>query len=226
VKLKIIIGLIFLFSYSTSIGQFMGKIAADKFIFRVTTNKNYGQPGDEIVGSPYLVDEFIKGSVYIDKGNYAGIPLRYNIYDDKIEFVQNEGTYILEPDLRIKKIAFGNYTIVAEKFEYKWKVIDGYLVRLDSGKMTLLAKKVVTFKERQETRAMESSPTPAKFSNLGDVFYFKIGNNEPKKIDSMKEMIASLPDKQEEMNQFVKKEKISPKKEDELLKLVRYYNSL
>ena len=39
-------------------------------------------------------------------------------------------------------------------------------------------------------------------------------------------MIASFPDKQEEVKQFAKKEKISPKKEEELVKLVRYYNSL
>jgi hypothetical protein len=45
-------------------------------------------------------------------------------------------------------------------------------------------------------------------------------------VGNLKEMIASFPDKQEELKQFAKKEKISPKKEDELLKLIRYYNSL
>jgi hypothetical protein len=39
-------------------------------------------------------------------------------------------------------------------------------------------------------------------------------------------MIAAFPDKQTELTEFAKKEKISPKKEDEMIKLVRYYNSL
>ncbi len=214
--------------YSTSNAQLLGKIGADRFVFRVSSNKAlyYGQPGNEIVGTPYLEDNFIFGSVSIDKGTHADIPLRYNIYDDKVEFKQKEVIYELDPDVRIKKIIFGGHILTVEKFEYKWKTQDGYLILLDSGKLTLLSKKVVSFKERQEPRAMESTITPAKFSRLSDVFYYKVGNGKLQKLESIKAMIGTLPDKQKEVSEFAKKEKISPKKETELIKLVKYYNSL
>ena len=67
---------------------------------------------------------------------------------------------------------------------------------------------------------------PAKFSKSSDAYFYRIGSGELQEVDNIKDMIASFPDKQEELKQFAKKEKISPKKEEELLKLVRYYNSL
>jgi hypothetical protein len=39
-------------------------------------------------------------------------------------------------------------------------------------------------------------------------------------------MIVSFPDKREELQAFASREKISARKQDELVRLVRYYNSL
>ncbi len=64
------------------------------------------------------------------------------------------------------------------------------------------------------------------YSAAPDVFYFKIKDGTVEKVESIKKMIAGFPDKQTELTEFAKKEKISPKKEEELIKLVRYYNSL
>ena len=39
-------------------------------------------------------------------------------------------------------------------------------------------------------------------------------------------MIANFPDKQSELSEFIRQEKISVRKEDELKKLFSYYNTL
>jgi hypothetical protein len=67
---------------------------------------------------------------------------------------------------------------------------------------------------------------PAEFKRTADDFYYKIGEGDLQELSNIKSMIASFPDKQEELSAFVKKEKISPKKENEVIKLVQYYNSL
>jgi len=228
VKVNLFIGIIFLIIGHEATAQFMGKIAADNFLYRVSSNKRqyYGQSMEDIKGSPYNENQFVLGDIYINNGKYTKIPLRYNIYDDKMEFQQNEVTYALEPDLRMRKISVGENVYVVDKFEFKWKEKVGYLLLLDSGKVSLMARLDVNFYERQEPRAMESAPTPAKFTRLSNTYYFKVSNQPVKKVESIKEMIASFPDKQVELNSFAKKEKISIKNEDELIKLVRYYNSL
>jgi hypothetical protein len=72
---------------------------------------------------------------------------------------------------------------------------------------------------------LESAPTPSQYSSLPDVYYYKVEEGTVMKIKNIKEMIESFPDKQNELTQFAKKEKLSHKKEEDLIKLVRYYNN-
>jgi hypothetical protein len=151
--------------------------------------------------------------------------MRYNIFNDVIEFQQNGSVLALAPDKRINKVTIGSHTFVVNRFEFKSKQIEGYLERLDSGKLTLLAKMVVVFKEREEPRAMQYSIVPARFNRLGDVHYSMLPDGQLVKIESIKKLLEQLPDKNEEMAAFVKKEKIRDDREG-LVKFFSYYNSL
>jgi hypothetical protein len=97
---------------------------------------------------------------------------------------------------------------------------------LDSGKVSLMMKHVVSYREPQPPKPIETQGTPARHSELPDIFYFKIGNGEIKEIENLKKMVEEFPDKQNELNEFIKKEKISVRKRDEMINLIRYYNSL
>ena len=70
------------------------------------------------------------------------------------------------------------------------------------------------------------SDQPAEFKRTPDSYYFKIGDGNLQEVKNIKSMISSLPDKQDEMTQFAKKEKISPRDGEELRRLVKYYNDL
>ncbi len=203
---------------ATNLGEHM--------LIKISDKTLYGDPARERVeGTPFLNDNFVIGVVYDDKDKYVGIPMRYNMYDDQIEFKQNNKDYILDPQTRIKRVNLDGHTFVVDHYEYKGKVRLGYFLLLDSGKMILMSKKIVTYREQQAPRALDIGPTPAKYSTSPDVFFYKLGNGELRKVDNIKKMIASFPDKELELNEFVKKEKIS-KKEDDLIRLLKYYNSL
>ena len=143
-----------------------------------------------------------------------------------MEYQQNGKALVLDPSTKIKRVRLGESTYIVEKFEFDGKTKYGFLNLLDSGKVTLVAKKVVKYQEPIKGRALDGGDVPAKFSKSSDAYYYRIGNGELQEVENIKDMIASFPDKQEELKQFAKKEKISPKKEEELVKLVRYYNSL
>jgi hypothetical protein len=185
-----------------------------------------GPEAESVEGTPYLDETFVTGHVYSRYGNYKGISMRYNIYEDHIEFRQKDLIYILDPDLMIKKVDLGEQVLVVENYEFRMKTQSGFLTLLDSGKVTLLSKKVVTYREQQPPKALESAPTPAQYSMLPDVYYYKIGNGEVMKVQNIKKMISSFPDKHQELTQFAKKEKLSHKNEADMIALVRHYNTL
>jgi len=183
-----------------------------------------GPSTEKIEGSPYLSETFVTGDVYTNKGIHPAIPLRYNIYEDLIEFTSNDITYILDPGPNVRKVDFGGYSFVVEKPEVNGK--SGYYALLDSGKVTLLAKRTLTFREAQPPKPLETEGKLARYSKAPDKYYYKIGNGPLIDISSIKKMIESLPDNHDELKQFASQEKISPKNEDELIKLVKYYNTL
>lgn len=180
----------------------------------------------EIEGTPYLAENFTPGEVHFKNGNPTSAVLRYHIFNDYMEFQQNGKTYILDPSTQINKVIVDDCTFVVEKYESKGKVKQGYFTLLDSGKVMLLAKQTVTFHERKEVKALESSATPAKYTRASDTYYYKIGDSELTKVENLKKLIANLPDKQSELSEFIRQEKISVRKEDELKKLFHYLNSL
>jgi hypothetical protein len=206
IKLSFLIALVSLFSFSASIAQ---QASAQK-----------------IEGTPYLSEKYVDGEILFGTTGRSTVPLRYNVFQDLMEYQQNGKALVLDPTTKIKRVRLGESTYIVDKFEFDGKTKYGFLNLLDSGKVTLLAKKVVKYQEPLKGRALDGGDLPAKFSRSSDAYFYRIGNGELQEVDNLKDMIASFPDKQEELKQFAKKEKISPKKEEELLKLVRYYNSL
>jgi hypothetical protein len=184
--------------------------------------------GVTIEGTPYLSESYVTAEILYAKGNLSKLPVRYNAFQDLIEYKQNGNSFVIDPTSQIKKINLGEQTFIVDKFEYKGKTKYGFLTLLDSGKVMLLSKKMITYSETKVSRGLDGVDvtSPAKFSMAPDTYYYKIANGELQKVESIKEMIATFADKQEELTKYAKKEKISPKKEKDLIQLVHYYNSL
>jgi len=179
----------------------------------------------KIDGTPYLDEKFADGEITLgDK--IRKVPVRYNIFQDLMEYKQNGQPLVLDPTPAIGKVRFGDNTFVVQKFEFKGKTKFGFLTLLDSGKVMLFSKKGVIYLEGRKGGALDGTDLPARYSKIPDVFYYKIGDGDLHEIESIKSMIASFPEKQEELTLYAKKEKVSHKKEKTLVQFVQYYNSL
>lgn len=176
-------------------------------------------------GTPYLNNDFKKGTVYSNGSKFSNVPLRYDIHDDRIEFLQNGAVYQLDPNSPITKIVIDQDVFVVEKYEFKGKEKIGYLLRLDSGRAVLMAKLITIYKERQEPTAMQYTAIPAKYTRLGNVYYMKEANRIVQ-IESLKKIAGLFADRQNELNSFIKSENLSLREETDLVKLFKYYNSL
>ena len=211
-KLNFLMGIACLFMFTASYAQ-------------LPTVMNNAAVSNEIEGTPYLDEKFVPGVIYHDNTIHK-VPVRYNMYQDVMEYQQGTVLMSLEPGPNINKVSIGANTFVVQKFEYKKKTKFGYLALLDSGKVMLYSKKVVTFHKAKKGEAPTFRDILAGYDPESDVYYYKIGDGELLEVESIKSMIATLPGKQEELTVFAKKEKISPKKEQKIIKFIQYYNSL
>jgi hypothetical protein len=210
----------------TGYSQLDGKITADRLIIRTNSNVYLSAYPPDVVGSPYLDTVFVSGVVTTANGTYEHIPMRLNAYADNVEFKQEERIMTLEPDHRLRGITIGTTRFIVGRFDFKGKAVTGFLEELHAGKAVLLAKKVVIYKEREEPTAMQYNVIPARFTRLADVYYVKFeGDDDIKKISSVKKLIEQFPNHREQLSQFAKKERISGNRED-LLRLFQYYSSL
>ena len=199
------------------------RTAHAQYIRNLNQKIDPGEP--EIKGSPYLNEAFVKGHVYSSIGNFSEIEMRYNIFYDYIEFMEKGQRYALDPNILVQKIQLGDQTFVVDFLEEKGVSTPMFLIRLDSGKVTLLSKKRLLFKEQQLGKPIEGD-IPASYNQLPDTYYYKVDNGPLLKVQNIKKMIAGFPDKKQELEEYAKKEKISSNDPEELSQLIRYYNSL
>lgn len=181
----------------------------------------------DINGSPYLNDEFIKGSIYtVSKTQYADVPLRYNIYNDEIEFQTSDNKILAlsTPEI-VEKVVFGKYTMEYIPFEAGNKVKRGFFKLLLEGKVSLYARPEIHFEGPKPPAAYQEAQ-PAKFHPKDDRYYIRTGQEVAQSVGNKKELIGLFPDHKNEIEAFIKKNKINIKKPEELKSLVEYYNSL
>lgn len=219
-KFIILSGVVMQFICFTTCAQ-RSRNVQDHILIKESDKYLYGAQEANYEGSPYLNENFVKGYVYSGNEKFNGVPMRYNIFQDKIEFQDLGVMYLLEPDTLINKVEIGNQILVVESFKFLSKTQPAFLELLESGKLTLMAKKTVNYRER-----ILISDIPAKYVRSADVFYYKYKNEDMLKVGSIKNLVASLPDKQQEINRFVKEQKTSSKDKDGLIKFVKYYNSI
>lgn len=225
--------LVFLFVLSVSSfaqADYMINSAMDFFRAQQITSGEFKNTLTEkdIKGSPFLNDDFLTGSIYTtSKVQFVDIPLRYNIYNDDLEFKSPDDKVMAmsTPEI-VERAVFGEYTMSYIPFVSVKKIRRGFFVILEQGdNCTLYSRPTVLYEKPQEPGAYKEAE-PAKFIKRPDTYYLRFGKDAAKKVGNKKELISIFPDHTSEIQAFIKKNKIKTNKPEGLKKLVQYYNSL
>lgn len=181
---------------------------------------------NDIKGSPYLNNEFINGSLFTtNKLQFIDLPLRYNIYNDQIEFKTESGQIqsVANPEI-IESIAFDNRNMTYIPYLIENKIKKGFFIVLETGNVSLYAKPEVEF-----TKATLPIPfkdgEPAKFIKRPDNYYLRIGSEPAIYIAKTKDLIEVFPEKKSQIESFVKTNNFKMNNPDKLIELVKYLNS-
>lgn len=176
----------------------------------------------DIAGSPYLNSEFVEGTFYLKDTVAIKLPLRYNIYSDEMEYMLKGINYVVGNPQSLNKIELGGSLFVYLPFVGK----GGYFELFELGKCTLVQKKLVEIKPAEGPKPMEPEIKPASFIRKSDIFFLVINDSLAFKIENMKSVKKALQDQKDQIESFIKQEKIKNIKKGNLIKIVKYYNSL
>jgi hypothetical protein len=180
-----------------------------------------------IEGSPNLNDNFIEGSVFDTlKTVYVDVPLRYNIYNDEIEFQMGDGPVqaLAVPEI-IEKIEMGNYHLEYIPYIVSKKVQYGFCFLLEKGDVSLYCRQRVIFEEAKQPAAYEDA-RPARFTRRPDEYYIRFGGEAATLIANKCSLKALFPDHPGEMAKYLKKNGVKMNDPESLKALVRFYNGL
>jgi hypothetical protein len=181
----------------------------------------------EIQGSPYLIDSFVVGSIYTNRNEqFQNIPVRYNIFTDNVEYIMGASSVLeLKNPETVEKIEFENYKLIYLSLPHKNNLVKGFFIVLTEGYATLLSKPAVTLHKPSQPGGYIDAQPP-RFSRNPDIYYIKVGKNQPKFIKTKKHLITSFPDFRAELSNYIKINNIKISDQKSLTDLVQYYNSL
>jgi len=219
---RIITGIIIclLFSASVKAQLFIDVSPFQKFMDRT------GLKTTEIKGTPYLNSEYQAGTILSDADVlYKNVPLRYDCFDDALEFLKDNKTYFLFPKETVKRAEFGGKAFIYKEFEAEGGIEKGYFELLAEGKAALLVRHSINFYEPVPTNGLTDAK-PARFDNLRETLYISIDSGPARKMPANKKMAEIFGDKKNEVESFISKQKLSVKNKDDVKTIVAWYNSL
>lgn len=183
----------------------------------------------KIKGSRYLIDDWVKGQVLQeDNKSFQDMLLKYDVLNDQLIF-KDKNNQILKFKYPVKQFQllspeFLNHpSIFKNGFPATGKLTNKsfYLV-LAEGKATLLKKPVKSINE--SIPYGESTKTE---EILNSEHYYVLHNTKMVKIKKDKEsLIKTLTDKRAELDQFAKQNELKGKSDEELIRIIEYYNTL
>jgi hypothetical protein len=183
---------------------------------------------DNISGSPYLYDHFMRGELIThDSVKYINVSLRYNIYTDEMEFeIGDEFRSIANPE-SFRYFLIGNDLFVFQPIQRTISGIkSGYFLVLISGETMLFKRLSVIFEPPAEPQAYAAA-RQARFTKKADTYFIRFKGSLPIELSmNRRKILDAFPDKNSELENFIQKNRLNFRKEEDLIKLVAFYNQL
>lgn len=189
----------------------------------------YETQNEQILGSHYFNEEFIKGKINIeDKQLEDEFDLRYNAYKDEIEVLIDGEITILMKDPRVNCL-IGNYTYTFQLFNDKKQnlITSRYLKNIYTGtKHALYIKESKKYKEAKKAKTSLTPDQPARLVDYEELYVLNSGDNIAQPLPKKKKLILKYfpAEKQKMMDDFFKQNKINPKNTEDVVSLFKYYN--
>ncbi|MEJ1223015.1 hypothetical protein [Sediminicola sp. 1XM1-17] len=242
-KKTIVLPLAMLFFYAGSFAQGATSTKLDNFTGNgyagaafSEMRKKLNTPSDlETVGSVYIDERFVPCKVYYNDEVIGNFYYRHNAFNDEVEIKDSQ--FGEEPESSLATIKelrlvdeLDNKELALKAYKNKKDIVrNGYLYQLNEGeKYDLFFKNSVKFTEGTKPVNSMVRATPNKFSHFTEYYFMKDGDNLAYHIGHRKSEFLREFDKEkrDSLAAYIKEEKINLKKEEDLMKVFNYLNSI
>lgn len=179
-----------------------------------------------LVGSMYINDSFLPGKIDAQENTYL---FRYNAHLDEMVVKFGEASYFM-PLANYYSITFVGTNKKYVVLDYKEDVVSkkGFFVELLKGEnMSLYKKEHIKLYPEVPAKLGFTRYEPPKLQRTKDRFFIRVEGTEvllfPQK---KKEAMHLFSDKESSMNTYIKKNKLSFKKESDVIQMIKHYNTL
>lgn len=173
---------------------------------------------EEITGNPFLFSNWDNdGVVYSEKKSYSYEKLNYNILSDDIGILKSRDSVLI-----FNKVIIDSFIVKNKKFKkyHNWF----YEVLYQGSKISLLKKYEVQIVEGA-FNPIDGTKGKSRFKMIDD-YYIENSSGIVKFIPSKKSILGIFEDEIVMVKKFIKQNKLSLKKEKDLIDIFKYYNQL
>jgi hypothetical protein len=178
-----------------------------------------------IRGTPLLVDKWQHGSVITNKGFYADLELKIDLYDNQVFFNKNDESFeLLDQIVAVRLFPKWPDTVIQQVFikgmtQNNIKPEQYIQVLVAQGAVQLYRSDIKQVTEMSEINAgmvKTFANTSRYFVKKGDQFKLVKLNKE--------EIMPFLAEKEAEIKDFIAKKKLNLKKEADFIQIIQVYN--
>lgn len=183
---------------------------------------------DKASGSPYSNDNFFDAQITI-MDTVVTVPVKYNVVLDEMEFRKEDKTYALvAKENTVVKMMLSKVSYNYVKYNIENTTKKGFLIRKSANdKINFYSKEVITYVPFKEAVNAYSQPTPAHYRKDSDIYLIGLADGNIVEMPTKKkELLKMFPNKEKDIEGFLKSNKISFKDEKDLLLLVNYLDTL
>ncbi|MBR9846715.1 MAG: hypothetical protein GYB35_11720 [Algicola sp.] len=187
---------------------------------------------ESVEGSPYINEKFLPATISASEGDVFYV--RYNALNDQFEVKgDNNKAYALNRyrrDIVVEILPLKKTYQVIGFYDDERNENFGYFLHLSNpnAKTALYKKEKVIFIDEQKASTGYDSNKPAKYKRVNDTFFIKLENQNilTEVPNKRKDLVKLFPKHKDSVLKYMKENRIKTSKEEDLIQLINYINTL
>ena len=226
-KQLILITIFFQFAYVYVTAQ-QDEAANRRFLNQATSNMMYTRQYEDIQGSPFLYDQWMKGKIYLNDGaSFNTLRFKFDAYNNKFIVNKNDTSFETSPAVQQVQLYLSDDTSNVLTFRKGFAVNadineNKFIQVLASGKITLLKR---NSKKLEEYTEYGNAAKLKRFHTITQ--YFVSGQLQYQEVTLTKKNLENLLSVQwPQVQAYLTKNKLNGKDEKSWSAAINYFNSL
>ena len=187
---------------------------------------------ETVEGSPYINEKFLPATISASEGDVFYV--RYNAMSDEFEVKgDNNKAYALNRyrrDIVVEILPLKKTYQVIGFYDDEKNENFGYFLYLSNpnAETVLYKKEKIIFIDEQKASTGYDTNDPAKYKRVNDKFFVKLegGKILSELPTKRKDLVKLFPEHEDNISKYIKENRIKTSKEEDLVQLINYINTL